>query len=208
MVWSGGGRGRRCRAAWQTSAWRRLALAALLTLLAGCAARLEPPAEVADPVDVYLLDHGRHASLVLPYGEEGVVRYSYGDWQWYVEGHRHAGSALAAMLWPTRGALGRRVHPQLEVPAELSRVAPEGIERSYPLTVERARTRSLRRRLDARFAVAGPAVESTAFDLTFVPHPRAYWLAHQSNLVVARWLGELGVAVRGTPWLSRWYLSE
>lgn len=180
----------------------------LLVLLTGCAARLHPPAEVADPVEVYLLDHGRHASLVVPDGDEGVVRYSYGDWQWYVEGRRHAGAALAAMLWPTRGALGRRHHPQREMPGELWRVAPEGVEQSYTLSVERERSRALRRRLDARHAAAAPAVESDAFDLSFVPHPRAYWLAHQSNLVVARWLGELGVTVRGIPWLSRWYISE
>ncbi|WP_163557415.1 hypothetical protein [Halomonas sp. NO4] len=184
-----------------------LLLAACVLLLTGCAGRLVPPAEVADPVDVYLLDHGRHASLVLPHHESGVVRYSYGDWQWYVEGQRHLLSATAAMLWPTSGALGRRVDEGLALPRELSRLAPEGVAESYSLVVERSRARALSRRLDARFAAAAPGVESPTFNLVFVRDPRGYWLAHQSNLVVADWLEELGVEVQGLPWLSRWRLD-
>ncbi|MGM0703427.1 MAG: hypothetical protein ACQEUG_13645 [Pseudomonadota bacterium] len=180
---------------------------ALLALLVGCAGRLVPPAEVIDPVDVYLLDHGRHASLVMPHHEGGVVRYSYGDWQWYVEGRRHLLSGTAAMLWPTAGALGRRIDEGLELPGQLSRLSPEGVVASHPLVVERSRAGALSRRLDARFAASGPGVESPEFNLVFVRDPRDYWLAHQSNLVVSGWLEELGVEVRGAPWLSRWHVN-
>lgn len=180
----------------------------LLLLLAGCAGRLTPPAEVRDPVTVYLLDHGRHASLVVPCCEGGVVRYSYGDWQWYVEGRRHLLSAIGALLWPTPGALGRRAHEELAAPEELGRVAPEGIARIYPLRVERSRVVGFRRRLDSHFRAGQGVVDSAEFDLAFVRYPRAYWLVHQSNLVVADWLDELGVTVQGFPWLSRWRVTR
>lgn len=76
-------------------ALRRAPLLLVLLLLAGCAGRLTPPEAPVSPVTVYLLDHGRHASLVLPRREGGMVRYSYGEWRWYVEAERHLLSGAA-----------------------------------------------------------------------------------------------------------------
>jgi len=45
-------------------------------------------------------------------------------------------------------------------------------------------------------------------DLVFVPHPRQYSLAHNSNQVVADWLTELGCDVSRRPVLSGWRLQE
>lgn len=197
------GRGMRavCRRGRRGPAWP--ALLALL-LVVGCAGRLVPPGEPVAPVTVYLLDHGRHASLVLPREDGRLARYSYGDWHWYVEGRRGPLSGLAALLWPTPGALGRSLGEGGGDPRAL---APEGVERVHALRVERRRVQALRRRLDARFAAADAApVHSADFGLAFVPHPRSYWFAHQSNLVVAGWLRELGVEVGGSPWLSDWRL--
>ncbi|QTF94091.1 hypothetical protein [Halomonas sp. BM-2019] len=179
-----------------------------LLALAGCAGRLTPPEAPVAPVPVYLLDHGHHASLVLPRREGGVVRYSYGEWRWYVEGERHALAGISALLWPTASGLGRGEHAALSVEADLRRLAPEGVEVVYPLVAEEARVVALKRRLDAYFEVPGVTpVYSEEFDLSFVPYPRAYWLTHQSNLVTARWLRSLGVEVRGIPWLSNWRLE-
>ena len=189
-------------------ALRRAPLLLVLLLLAGCAGRLTPPEAPVSPVTVYLLDHGRHASLVLPRREGGMVRYSYGEWRWYVEAERHLLSGAAALLWPTRSGLGRGVHEAITGPEALSGLAPEGLVAVYPLVAEEARVIALKRRLDAHFEapLASPAY-SEEFDLLFVPYPRAYWWTHQSNLVTARWLRSLGVEVRGIPWLSRWRLE-
>ena len=60
---------------------QRGALGALLALgVAGCTTVVVPPARVVEPAQVALLDHGRHASLVLETAEGGMVRYPYGDW--------------------------------------------------------------------------------------------------------------------------------
>ncbi|MFY0990472.1 hypothetical protein [Halomonas sp. C05BenzN] len=189
---------------------RSVALPWLLAvlLLSGCAGRLSPPVAPVDPVEVYLLDHGRHASLVLPLARGGMVRYSYGEWGWYVEGRRHLLAGVAALLWPTASGLGRGLHEEIDSPAQLHRLAPEGLARVYPLQAESDRVAALRRRLDAHFREGGVApTYSAEFDLEFVPYPRAYWLTHQSNLVTAQWLRRLGIEVRGIPWLSNWRLE-
>lgn len=180
----------------------------VLLVLAGCAGRLTPPEAPVVPVTVYLLDHGRHASLALPRREGGLVRYSYGEWRWYVKGQRHPLAAASALLWPTVSGLGRGVHETITSRDALPSLAPEGLMRVYPLVAEEARVVALKSRLDAYFEAPGVTpVYSDEFDLSFVPYPRAYWLTHQSNLVTARWLRSLGVEVQGIPWLSNWRLE-
>ncbi|MCE8025601.1 MULTISPECIES: hypothetical protein [Halomonadaceae] len=181
-----------------------------IVLLTGCAGRVVPPEPslLEQPVDIYLLDHGRHASLVLPRESGGVVRYSYGDWRWYVEGRQHALSGAAAMLWPTDAGIGRAVHPDIDAPEQFHRLAPEGLTDIYPLEADMGRVQALKRRLDAHFERADvEPVPSEQYGLEFVPYPRGYSAAHQSNLVVAQWLRELDFEVRGSPWLSNWRVT-
>ncbi|UYG05642.1 hypothetical protein OCT51_09875 [Halomonas sp. LR3S48] len=185
--------------------WLGAGLGALL--LAGCVGRVLPPEprSLAEPVDVYLLDHGRHSSLVLPREEGGVVRYSYGEWRWYVEGRRHLPAGAAAMLWPTKSGLGRGVYPEISSPGQFHRLAPEGLTDVHAFQAEAARVMALRRRLDEHFEqAASEPVPSEEFGLEFVPYPRRYSAVHQSNLVVARWLLALDVDVHGSPWFSNW----
>ena len=59
-----------------------LAVAAPLWLC-GCANTVFPPQHVTDPVQVGVLDHGQHTSLIVEIPGDGMRRYSYGDWQWY-----------------------------------------------------------------------------------------------------------------------------
>ncbi|MFQ3789729.1 hypothetical protein [Halomonas sp. A29] len=180
-------------------------------LLTACVGRVVPPAphSLTEPVDIYLLDHGRHASLVLPREEGGMVRYSYGEWRWYVEGRRHLPAGAAAMLWPTAAGLGRGVYPEIDSPAQFHRLAPEGLTDVYPLQAEAGRVQALRQRLDGHFErAAGEPVPSEEFGLEFVPYPRRYSAAHQSNLVVARWLHALDVEVDGSPWFSNWRVAS
>ncbi|SDL69776.1 hypothetical protein SAMN05192555_106126 [Franzmannia pantelleriensis] len=177
------------------------------TLLSGCAARVTPQAQLEAPQPVYLVDHSRHASLVIPH-EDGLTRYSYGEWGWYVEGQRGTLAGLSALLWPTPGGLGRKEHAALEVPPLPARVTPEGRQRVHALEAEAERVEMLRQRLDAYHAeAASPAVYSETYGLYFVPYSRDYWAAHQSNLKVVEWLQELGMEVRGSAWLSRWRIT-
>lgn len=190
-----------------------LGIAFLVLAMTGCVGRVVPPEPrtLSEPVDIYLLDHGRHASLVLPREQGGVVRYSYGDWRWYVEERQNVFTAASAMLWPTSAGLGKAVHDDIGIdqPRHFSRLAPEGVSGIYPLQAEAERVSALQKRLDGIFADAdSEPVRSESYGLAFVPYARRYSAVHQSNLVVASWLRELDVEVQGSPWLSNWQVAE
>lgn len=92
-------------------------VAALLAFsLAGCTAHVIPPSGLTAPVSVYVLNHGRHSSLVLP-GESGWRRYAYGDWQWYAENRTGLMQGAAALV-ERLDALGgcRRPFQRLALP--------------------------------------------------------------------------------------------
>lgn len=94
-----------------TRAANPLLLLAVL-LLAGCGTtRIVPPLDPHDPVSVFVLDHGRHTSLVLPAPDGSLRRYPYGDWLYYAVRDTGTASSLAALLWSTPGALGHRQMP-------------------------------------------------------------------------------------------------
>lgn len=185
-----------------------LGIALSLLLLCGCVARVAPPAPqtLAQPVDIYLLDHGRHASLVLPHEKGGVARYSFGDWRWYVEGKQRFWSGAAAMLWPTKAGLGRGLYPHADLPQDIDLLAPEGLSEAYVLQAELQQVRLLQRQLDRHFAQQAffTPVYSATHGLDFVPYPRRYTAFHQSNLKVAQWLRALNMGITGSPWLSNW----
>lgn len=180
----------------------------LSAILSGCGTTLiVPPAEPRDPAAVFVLDHGRHTSLVLSAADGTLHRYAYGDWAYYAERDTSLLRGLAALLWPTPGALG---HRQLAGPATASAVRQQvrvPIVDLHSLQVERDRVETLRNRLDMLIARAEVSLPAPDVDLVFVPHPSDYSLAHNSNQVVADWLSELGCEVSRRPVLSGWRLQ-
>lgn len=173
--------------------------------LAGCSATtVAPPADPADPAPVFLLDHGRHTSLVLPTPDGTLVRYAYGDWRYYAERETGLLHAIAALLWRTPGALGRRELPGPPVADEVRLQVPLLIEHLHELQVERAAVEELRARLDALFAAADLQLDSPDTDLVFVRHPRDYTLRHNSNRVIADWLVALGCEIHGWALYAHW----
>jgi len=174
-------------------------------LLHGCTTVIIPPPTPNEPRSVFLLDHGRHASLVLPGPDSGIVRYSYGDWRYYAQVETGVAEASAAIVWPTRAGLGRR---ELRGPAAARSVRGQvrvGIEGLHEVTVDAGRIENLRTRLDSIYeANIETRVYNAAYDLEFVHHPSAYWALHNSNEVVAVWLRELGCRVRRPVLFSNW----
>jgi hypothetical protein len=184
--------------------WLLLLVSVLIT---GCAGRVMQPAVLLEPVTVYLIDHGRHSSLVLP-RDDGIVRYAYGEWEWYVKNRRGALAGMSAILWPTRGALGRKVVPGADIPPFPEHIAPEGVEEVHALQAEATLVRQLRRELDGFFEEGrADLIHHPFYDLDFVPYPKTYWFGHQSNLVTAEWLRQLGFTVTGVVWLSDWRIE-
>ena len=179
-----------------------------LVSLAGCATQVTPPPAVQQPGKVFLLDHGRHTSLVLstPAGE--LVRYAYGDWRFYAERKTGPGYAIAALLWSTPGGLGRRRLPGPPEATSVRAQVPLLIENLYEIEVERALIEALRAELDALFEAPVRRLETPVADLVFVPHPRDYNLRHNSTTVIAAWLEQLGCEVSGPALLARWQIDQ
>jgi len=176
----------------------------LLSACAGVVTRPEPE-PVIDSRPVMLLDHGRHSSLVLTRADRSMVRYLYGDWRWYAERDTGFVRAFPTLFVPTRSALGRR---ELAGPAtedNLRRQIPVHVQAVHAFAVAGRRIDRLDQRLDAHFADhSEKSLFNAYYDLEFVPGPEPYTLFDNSNHVVADWLAELGIEVRGNPIFGRW----
>lgn len=179
-----------------------------LVFLTGCGYTLIPPALPLNPTQVFLLDHGRHSSLVLPTDNE-MIKYSYGDWDWYALNKRGLQSASRALLQSSPAALGRQYFYSAPMEESVRRAVQVNIENIFSIIVERDRVNELNTRLEHFFKKNRQQIHhNRIYGVDFVPHPVPYSLSHNSNKVVAQWLRELGVEVRGGGPLSRWKLME
>ncbi|WP_148861031.1 DUF2459 domain-containing protein [Marinobacter fonticola] len=175
-------------------------------LLAGCGNRLAPPTAPVDPVQIHLMDHGRHPSLILPDGD-GWTRYVYGEWRWYAEDDTGLWRGVQALLWPTQAAVGRQSLDTLPRSGRTQAI-PEGFLTLYSIEVSTQDVNALRNRLNRYFENPEQRRYQPRYNLYFVKYPERYWMFHQSNQVMARWLQALGVEVHGSGLFSHWQLEE
>lgn len=190
--------------------FRRVIVFAILagSVSACSTTRIIPPASVAEPAPVFVLEHGGSSSLVLSEADGTLHRYAYGDWAYYAERQIGSSTGLAALFWATPAGLG---HRQLEGPATADSVYRQVrvvIDKLHTLEVERDRVDSLHNRLEALFTATAHTHPSPDVDLVFVPYPEAYTLVHNSNHVVADWLEQLGCQVSNRPIISGWTVSS
>ena len=183
-----------------------VAILMIAACLGGCANRVTPPDELVSPVTVYVADHGKHSSLLLPAAEPvppggpAYVQYAYGAWHCFALNNNGWRDYLRVALMTDRGALGRE--PIFESSrADLARRLKA---RVTPLAVERADAEWLRIRLDAAFdARAGEAIDNRLVTMMLVPYdgPNArYSLLNHCNHTTSRWLRQLGV--RSPAWAT------
>ncbi|HRP74080.1 MAG TPA: hypothetical protein PK725_00885 [Rhodocyclaceae bacterium] len=184
-------------------------LALCVLLLTACTSVIVPPEHVRDPVSVFVLDHGRHSSLVLPSDAGGAVRYSYGDWEYYALNQPGLGSGLRALLWPTPAALGQQLLAGQIDADSVVRQLRIGVLESFEVKVERAAVRQLQLELAGIFDGARETLHySAAYDVHFVHHPEPYTINYNSNRMVGRWLQQLGCTITGRPVLSNWRIKR
>jgi hypothetical protein len=187
---------------------RVLAVAAPLWLC-GCAATVFPPEHVTDPVQVGILDHGHHTSLIMEIPGDGMRRYSYGDWQWYALRQTGPLEGTSALFWPSQAGLGRKELPGPFSPAVVGRQVRVPIEHAVYLTVDARAARGLVGRLDLIYDEnRAERIDNAAYDLVFVPYPEPYWIFHNSNQMVAAWLEQLGCRVEGPALFAAWRLGD
>ncbi len=177
-------------------------LGALVVCVGGCTTRVRAPRSPAEPVRVYLLDHGRHPTLVLPTAEGGLAQYAYGDWSWYAEGRTGVLEALRAMLVCNRAALGRREYDTGSLGAVL---ADEGAVNVYAIVVSRRVVERLREELESVFERnAGTLHQNAVYRLDFVRDERPYSVIHNCNHMMSSWLRKLDCEVYGLSSLCSW----
>jgi hypothetical protein len=175
----------------------------VLGTLSACVTTVIPPKSPVDPVEVFIVDHGRTTSLVIPSSEGEALRYAYGDWNWYALGHKDVYHGIAALLWPTGSGLGR-ADLRGSTAAEIS-TQVHVVEALHVVQVDRERVRAFEKNMEGLYDTGREReVENREADLSFVPHPRPYSYFWNSNHAVASWLRELGCHTRGASFRARW----
>lgn len=181
-------------------ATNRAILLCLLVWLGGCAATAECPA-VEDPRPAFVLEHGRHTTLVLSSADgQQLWRYGYGDWRFYAEAETGFWSGARALVIPSEAALGRRhYHVDEATATEVRRAVGAGIGEVYSFEVSGAAADGLREQLELQYlqGLEQKSLINEPYDFEFVHHPRRYWFWYNSNNRVADWLEELGCEVSG-----------
>lgn len=197
-------------------------VALAVSTLSGCMTRVSPPQSVSDPVTVYIVDYGRHSSVLLPIDQpeaDPLARttlreYAYGDWAYYANTQQSHWNGAKALLWNTRGTLGRRDLSGLGPASDEAPIEPAAriertlsVERVFPVVVERAAAADLIALLDARFETGGGGTSSLhnpEFELDFVPDEASYSVLHHCNHEVRDWLVLLGAEASGAPLVSEY----
>ena len=84
----------------------------------GCTVTIRPPLAPIDPVELFIIDYGRHSSLLIPDPDgSGLIEFAYGDWNWFALAKDGPLDVLPTLFFHTQGALGRwewNVAPDLD----------------------------------------------------------------------------------------------
>lgn len=164
--------------------------------LGGCATVITPPASPQSPVTVFVPDRGKHAGLIMPTDDDRFVEYNYGEWRYYALAKEDPFHSIAALCWPTPGALGRRYLTTVEV---ADRANWKECEVVHDVIVSRELMHRLRSELDGRFQRNKHLMVHRAdIAIDMVPHDESYTLVHTCNHELVEWLVELGCTVEKT----------
>src|SRR5450432_2204531 len=123
--------------------------AGLFFALAGCAPRVYPPLNPANPTTIYVCDYGIHSSLLLPSGEGQFVEYVYGDWDFAALNKTDPLHTLIALFGSCQPALGRRyLRPARGTDVPSPPNPPHTME---PMAVDGERVKRVVREMNRRF---------------------------------------------------------
>ncbi|MFP5387437.1 MAG: hypothetical protein ACLGHN_15270 [Bacteriovoracia bacterium] len=160
-------------------------------------------------VSVSIIDHGRHASLLMQANQDEMVRYAYGDWKYFALRETGLWSGARALLWPTQAGLGRKV-----LKGNIEDVSPQGplnevVEEVLTFKVEKKRADRFREEMEKIYwDNIKSKYDNEVYGLEFVHHPEPYSLASNSNLVLVQWLERLGCEGSDMTFLSKWEVQQ
>jgi hypothetical protein len=188
------------------SCWHALTAATVALFLSGCVTTvLTPPQDPDNPRTVFLIDHGRHSSLVISTDGGELVRYAYGDWRYYADQDTSIASGAAALFWPTPATLARG---ELDGPVDVDTLRGQlrvGVQEIYVFEVAGVDADRVAQDLD-KLHLDGVADHTyvSAYDMVFAPHPEPYTWRNNSASVLVGWMEEMGVEVRGLGLVASW----
>lgn len=175
--------------------------------MTACTNTVVPPVDPERPVAAFLLDHGRHASLVLEH-DDGMTRYAWGDWDYYARNRTGPLRASGTLFGNNRAGLGRKRLPGPADRASVRQQVAVPIVASWRIEVPADRARRLHARLDRRFRDEHRTLTANPlYDLEFVHDPKPYNVTSNSNHRVGAWLRELGCEVRMAGPFSNWRMA-
>lgn len=184
-----------------------LTVTLLLALAGGCATRVVPPSNPANPVAVYITDYGRHSSVLLPMGDGHLMEYSYGDWDFYALKKYKWYIGATALVVSDGSGLGRRIVADPGDDAHLKKQL--GSKRLMRVQIEHRKVMDLLAELDQRYTAN---IETMVYNdyahLYFVKDPSHYWLFHTCNAMTAQWLEKLGCQVSGLAVVSNFEVDR
>lgn len=164
---------------------------------------IKPPADVTDPVTVFVADHGIHTSLVLPRSDGSLAQFSYSRFDWAALDYDQWYRSLGALMVPGPGTVGTRDFPgpptfeNVQHQFELTNNHPP-VQAIYSVPVSRDRCAQVLASLEARWAEhQDTMVLNKKRGLRFVKDSTSYSLSHNCNHEVAQWLRDLGCEVSG-----------
>lgn len=158
--------------------------------------RIIPPPDPAAPVTVYVMNQDFHSRLILPNQDDEFIQYAYGDWQYFALYEQNVRTALAALVLPTQGALGRRGYSNIQTLEQETTELYNGSLLRF--TAANTRVIQLLESLNARFEQnIDTAIVNQRNRMTFVQDEQDYTLLHNSNHELARWLEALDCEVEG-----------
>ena len=178
-----------------------LLVLSVVALVGGCATRVVPPANPANPVAVYITDYGRHSSILLPMGDGHLMEYSYGDWEFYALNKYKWYIGASKLFFSDGSGLGRRILAQPGDDEALHKLL--GCKRLMRVDIEQSRVSNLLEELDRRYSAK---IETMIYNdyghNYFVKDESHYWLFHTCNAMTGQWLEKLGCKVGGFPVIS------
>lgn len=177
--------------------------------LHGCAATIIPPENPPNPRPAFVLDHGRHTTLVVVDSGGRPVRYAFGELGWYTDGQIGIFRGMGAMLLPASGTLGRRVLEGKPSASNVLQRVGVNVEHLYCIAVDGERADELQRMLNSIFKEnLATARYHSGWNLEFVEHPADYWFGQTSNQAVENWLVKLGSEVTGVTAFAKWKVQQ
>lgn len=188
--------------------WHILVLSFFVIPLSySCSTSLELNSHPKEVVEFYLLDHGRHSSLLFPPSKGDWIEFTYGEWEWFAQNNDPWYRVPGVLFWPTKGALGHRTFSDLKTIKK-----HYNFENGVQLILLRAERRlleNLRERLEKYFIQSKEhAIFNHTYQLNFVPHKASFHLFHMCNHQIRNWLEELNYDVSGWTLYANWEVKS